>query len=85
MAEESLEVISARTVEEEVQEEVEEVSGWLWRMLLIVSLNSRRRLVEAGKVEKDEGAGSLGRWRGACCSFNVSPEEEEKEGVSRCY
>lgn len=88
----SLEVTSAIMVEEEVQEEVEEVRGRLWRMLLIVSLNSRRRLVEAGKVEKEEeeeGVGSLGRWRGASCSFNVSPEEEEEEvqagGYSQWY
>lgn len=75
-AEASLEVTSARTVGEEVQEEVEEVSGRLWRMLLIVSLNSRRRLVEAGKVEEEDEEGSLGRWRRACCSFNVSPGEK---------
>lgn len=80
VAEASLEVTSVRMVEEELQEEVEEASGRLWRMLLIVSLNSRRRLVEDGKVGKGEVAGSLGRWRGACCSFNVSPEEEEKGG-----
>lgn len=82
----SLEVTSARTVEEEVQEDVEEVRGRLWRMLLIVSLNSRRRLVGAGNVEKDEEeevVWSLGRWRGACCSFNVSPgEEEEMEEIA---
>lgn len=80
-AEASLEATSARTVEEEAQEEVEEVRGRLWRMLLIVSLNSRRRLVEVGKVEEEEEVGSLGRWRGACCSFNVSPGEKEEEEV----
>lgn len=37
-------------------------------MLVMVSLKSLRRLVE--DKEEEEG---LGRWRGTCCSFRVSP------------
>lgn len=68
-----MEVISERTAAGRDEEE-EEDRGRLWMMLLIVSLKSRRRLVEAEKEEE-----GLGRWRGTCCSFSVSPGEEEKE------
>lgn len=56
------------------EEEDEEERGRLRMMLLIVSLKSRRRLVEDEKEEED-----LGRWRGTCCSFNVSPGGEREE------
>lgn len=70
-------MISERTAAGRDEEE-EEDRGRLWMMLLIVSLKSRRRLVEAEKEEE-----GLGRWRGTCCSFSVSPgEEERKRGES---
>lgn len=43
-------------------------------MLLMVSLKSRRRLVE--DENEDEG---LGRCRGTCCSFNVSPGRRRRD------
>lgn len=48
-------------------------SGRLWIMLLIVSLKSRSRL-ELG----------LGRERGTCCSFKVSPvKERERKSLKK--
>lgn len=47
------------------REEEEEDRGRM--MLVMVSLKSLRRLVE------DEEGGGLGRCRGTCCSFKVSP------------
>lgn len=69
-------MISERTAAGRDEEE-EEDRGRLWMILLIVSLKSRRRLVGAEKEEE-----GLGRWRGTCCSFSVSPGEERKRGQS---
>lgn len=56
-------LVSEKTAAGEEEEEEDE-SVRLWMMLLIVSFKSRRRLMEEG---------GLRRWRGTCCSLNVSP------------
>lgn len=59
------EISEERTAAGREEEEEEEDRGRM--MLVMVSLKSLRRLVE------DEEGGGLGRCRGTCCSFKVSP------------